>query len=475
MKVRRFLFILCLIFGMQIFAFPKVAWGESYTKSDDRVATYGEKTRMLIVLNCSKSMWDGWQSDAKIKVTQQVLLRFLDSIGNSDEVEVALRVFGHLNKGSYSTKLEVPFEPDNHYKLQSKIKTLVPNGGNTTASALTESLNDFPKEEGVRNIIVIITDGIDDSEGDICQVARRVQLSGIVVQTFILGIGNPNDFRQSLDCAGKFTYLPDEADYTRALYDVFRRSEAKAQVVVELKDEEGMPVEGVVPIAFYDAQTGVVRYSEIYGVGEGYESATLEVDPLVDYEATLFTHPEMELTGLHFETGRINRLMVTVPEGTLRLKCERRGSIQSMRQYEVMIRRHTADPVVGLQKLGEQRRYIAGRYDVDVLSMPVLHFKDVEIQSNKITEINIPYPGTLNLSKPKEVVEGALFVVEEGRLHWVCDLNANVQAERMELMPGEYEVVYRGEKDDGIGTVSRNRFNVESGKTTSVTMKIGGR
>ena len=50
-----------------------------------------ERTRVLLILDCSQSMWDKWQSDAKIKVTQKVLLRLLDSIGNLPDMEVALR------------------------------------------------------------------------------------------------------------------------------------------------------------------------------------------------------------------------------------------------------------------------------------------------------------------------------------------------------------------------------------------------
>ena len=195
--------------GLVLLALPLTGRGQSsVTGKPD------EKTRILFIVNCSHSMWDHWQSDAKIKVTQKVLLRFLDSIAGQEDMEVALRVFGHLNRGSYTTHLEVPFSDNNRYALQSKIKTLVPNGGNSTATALSRSLDDFPLTDKSRNIIIIITDGIDDADGDICQVARQVQLSGIVVQTFILGIGNPNDFRQSLDCAGTFTYMPEEDGYT---------------------------------------------------------------------------------------------------------------------------------------------------------------------------------------------------------------------------------------------------------------------
>ncbi len=181
-----------------------------------------DKTRVLIILDCSHSMWDRWQSDAKIKVTQQVLLKFMDSIANQNGIEVALRVFGHLNKNSFGTRLEVPFEDGNNYKIQSKIKTLVPNGACTAASALSSSLNDFPATGASRNIILIITDGMDDCDGNICDVARQVQMSGVIVQTFILGIGNKQDFQHSLDCAGKFTYVPNEEQYTETLYNIFR-------------------------------------------------------------------------------------------------------------------------------------------------------------------------------------------------------------------------------------------------------------
>ena len=97
-----------------------------------------EKTRLLLIVDCSNSMWDHWQSNAKIKVTQQVLLSFLDSISSQHDVDVALRVFGHVNKNQFSTRLEVPFGEDNIYQLQSKIKTLVPQGGCTAATALTD-------------------------------------------------------------------------------------------------------------------------------------------------------------------------------------------------------------------------------------------------------------------------------------------------------------------------------------------------
>ena len=174
-----------------------------------------QKTRVLLVLDCSQSMWDKWQSDSKIKVTQKVLLRLLDSIQSRTDVEVALRVFGHLNEHAYGTNLEVPFEKGNIYKLQSKIKTLVPNGGCTAATALSKSLNDFPKDAKSRNIILVITDHITDPDGDIVEVTERIQESGNVVRTEFIGIGDKKNFQNTDDltdsqCAEGHEQQPDQ-------------------------------------------------------------------------------------------------------------------------------------------------------------------------------------------------------------------------------------------------------------------------
>ncbi len=189
-----------------------------------------DKTRLLLIMDCSNSMWDHWQSNAKIKVTQQVLLSFLDSVSRQHDVDVALRVFGHLNKEQFGTRLEVPFGDGNIYRLQSKIKTLVPQGGCTAAAALTDALSDFPATGSSRNLILIITDGMDDCEAEICDVARQVQLSGVVVQTFVLCIGG--NISAHASCAGSVFPVAHEEEFAKTLYDIFRLSGHKAKVVL---------------------------------------------------------------------------------------------------------------------------------------------------------------------------------------------------------------------------------------------------
>ena len=436
-----------------------------------------EKTRVLIILDCSHSMWDRWQSDAKIKVTQQVLLKFMDSVANQQGIEVALRVFGHLNKNSYGTRLEVPFEKGNNYKIQSKIKTLVPNGACTAATALSSSLNDFPPLSGdskedvqPRNIILIITDGMDDCDGNICDVARQVQMSGVIVQTFILGIGNKQDFQHSLDCAGKFTYVPNEEQYTETLYNIFRMSEEEARVVVSVNDETDHLLEATLPLAFYDSQTGVVKYTTIYSIDSRYTPDTLTVDPLVTYDITLFTTPPTVLKRRQFKPGRVNRLNIGVEQGSLRLRTDGQRTNYQVPQYPVLVYRHGSNALTGRQLMGESRDYLTGNYDIEVLSFPTLRLENVAIVASSATDLTIPTPGVANISKPKVISSGAVFELKDGVLTFVCDLDPNKINERILLMPGEYQLVVKPQSSIDYKDVRTMRFQIGSGKTTNIDL-----
>lgn len=431
-----------------------------------------DKTRVLIILDCSNSMWDHWQSNAKIKVTQQVLLKFLDSVANQTNIEVALRVFGHLNKDAYGTKLEVPFEPNNNYKIQSKIKTLVPQGGCSVTSALTSSLNDFPTSGASRNIILIITDGMDDCDGNICDVARQVQMSGVIVQTFILGIGNKQDFQSNLDCAGKFTYVPNEEQYTQTLYNIFKMSEEEAQVVFNIHDDSDHLYETHIPIALYDAQTGVVKYTTIYSIDEQYTPDTLTVDPLVDYDITLFTKPITELKGKQFTAKRLNKISIPIEQGTLRVRHEMKRTTLTIPNYPIIVHQHEQPEVLNIQEMGEEINYLAGDYDIEVLSTPPIRMKGVSIQNSSNTDLIIEMPGLLNLSKPKVITNGSIFAFDEGKLSWVCNLSENRTSERLLLMPGQYQLVLTPTNSTRYSSVITQRFEITAGQQTNVLISI---
>jgi len=425
-----------------------------------------EKTRLLLIMDCSNSMWDHWQSNSKIKVTQQVLLSFLDSISKQHDVDVALRVFGHLNKEQFGTRLEVPFGSDNIYRLQSKIKTLVPQGGCTAAAALTDALSDFPATGSSRNLILIITDGMDDCDAEICDVARQVQLSGVVVQTFVLGIGGGAFSHAS--CAGSVFPVVNEEEFSKTLYDIFRLSGHKAKVVLNMVDATGELYETEHPVAFYDHRTGVIRHSTIYSVDSKLRPDTLLMDPLVTYDMAVFTHPPLRREAMQFSIDRPNNVDITVSEGTLKVQYSGQRPQWQQTAVDVIVRRAGSGERVAAQEVGETGQYLAGRYDVEVQTLPVTTLRGVEVRGNAATELSVPMPGMLVLSKPKGITTGAIFRLRDGQVEFATDLNPSTAGERLLLQPGQYELVLHPQNTTKYDKVQTRRFVIESSQTTKI-------
>ena len=425
-----------------------------------------EKTRLLLIVDCSNSMWDHWQSNAKIKVTQQVLLSFLDSISSQHDVDIALRVFGHVNKNQFTTRHEVPFGADHSYQLQSTIKTLVPQGGCTAAAALTDALSDFPATGSSRNLILIITDGMDDCDAEICDVARQVQLSGVVVQTFVLGIGG-GAFSHA-DCAGSLFLVPHEEEFSKTLYDIFRLSGKKAKVVLNMVDTSGELYETEHPVAFYDHRTGVIRQSTIYSVDDRLRPDTLFMDPLVTYDMSVFTHPPLRRENLQFSIDRVNNVDITVSEGTLKVQFSGQRPQWTQPSVDVIIRPAGSGERVAAQEVGETGQYLAGRYDVEVQTLPVTTLRGVEVRGNAATELSVPMPGMLVLSKPKGITTGAIFRLRDGQVEFATDLNPSTAGERLLLQPGQYELVLHPQNSTKYSKVQTKRFVIESSQTTKI-------
>ena len=429
------------------------------------------QTHLLIVLDCSNSMWDTWQSEPKIKVTQQVLMRFIDSVDRRRDFDLALRVFGHKNDGSLASRLEVPFSDANYYRLQSKLRTLVPDGNCDATSALSEVAGDFAQHPNDRNIILMITDGVDECAGDVCEMAQQVQRDGIVTQIFILGIGqNSEAQRKQLSCAGRYTALASEERYTETLFDILRQASETARVVVNITGSDGMPYEMAIPIVFYDASTNLPRLTTIYTNTSQATADTLVIDPLLTYDVRLFTKPETTLTRQTFPAKELSAINMQLDQGRLSIRFDGQRTTWSVPNYEVVVRQHGQDATINRQRVGDRTSYLAGRYDVDVMTLPPTSLRDIEVRGDATTDLALPTPGMLTVSKPKVKQTASVFSLYGDRLSWVCDLDANTQNERIALMPGDYMLVVKPIANGTYSDVRTFRFSLKAAELKHISL-----
>lgn len=436
---------------------------------DAKTAVRGsEKVRILLLVDCSRSMWERWQSDSKIKVTQRVLLHFLDSVPDNSGVEVAMRVFGHLNQNSYGTRLECPFEPNNHYQLQSKIKTLVPNGGCSAATALDDAVGDFPVGDSSRNVIFVITDG-SNGGSNICEVAGKIQQSGRVVRTFILNIAAGTRKNATLDCAGTVIPIENEESFAGELQLLFHAALSESRVTLCLTTEDGQKYVDDVPVVFYDRQNRKPIYTRVY---YGRRAAdTITVDPLIDYDVEVYTRPSIVFRNRTFRADRVYTLASVVDEGRLCVRREDKRVVWSVPDYPVVVRQSGKAEMAGTQMLGDSVKYLEGTYDVEILSAPPIAINNVEIRKDAVTELAIPAPGMLMIERMKARRQVSVFEMRDGRMQLVREFVPNHAGENLILMPGDYILLVRPSAKDKNRETRSLSATIASGKQTAIKIE----
>ena len=151
-----------------------------------------------------------WDNGQKIQIAIRLLREIVDSLKTAENVEVALRVYGHQNnvtsdgRNCKDTKLEVPFSANNHEKIIERLGSIRPKGTTLIAYSLEQAAYDFPDDKNARNVIILITDGIEECDGDPCAVSLALQKRGVVLKPFIIGMGLEPEVIDAFKCVGNY-------------------------------------------------------------------------------------------------------------------------------------------------------------------------------------------------------------------------------------------------------------------------------
>ncbi len=433
-------------------------------------------TRIEFVFDASFSMFGQWQNGMKMDMAKKMLSDFLDSMQKVDNpnLELAFRCYGHQvplrpERSCTDTKLEVPFGKNNAQAIKNKLKMLVPKGTTPIAYTLEQCGGDFPSASNanVRNIIILITDGIEECDGDPCAVSLALQKKGIILKPFVIGIGLDQSYINSFGCIGKFYDASNETNFKNILNIVISQALNNTTVQVNLNDQVGRPTETDVNLTFYDEQTGIIRYNYMHTINNKGVPDTLIIEPIGTYKMVVHTIPPVEKKGIELVPGKHNTIAVDAPQGYLNLKMS--GSPDYTKNISCIIRKNEDMQTLHIQYFNTNEKFIVGKYDLEILTLPRIKLDKVDIAQSKTTFIEIPQSGIVNIAKPSEG-PGSLFVEENNKLVWVCNLNSTLVQETINLQPGKYRIEYRPKNaKEAIYTIER-RFKIESGMSTPVKL-----
>ena len=430
-------------------------------------------TRILFIFDDSYSMYAPWNTQSKINVAKQVMSKLLDSIQTIPNLEIALRCYGHTTffqpiRNCKDSKLEVPFAPAsiNAPKIKQVIHQLEPKGTTPIAYSIAQAEQDFTPCQNCRNVILLITDGIEECNGNPCEVSALLQKKGIFIRPFVLGIGLDMKFADALGCMGKFIDVTNENNFYPALKTILIEALTRTTVQVNLLDIYKKPTETDVVMSFYNASNHQLLYSFVHTINHYGNPDTLVIDPDIVYDLEVYTLPKVIKKNIKLEKGKHNIIQVDAPQGYLNLQIE--GTINDY--FPTTIIKKAGDTsIINVQEFGKTEKYLTGKYDLEILTLPRIYLKNIEIKQSYTTTIKIPASGNVFISKPSKGF-GSIYLDTGKTLEWVCNLEYNTNMENIYLQPGKYKLEFRyAHQKQMIRTIEKN-FEIKSKETVQINL-----
>jgi len=442
------------------------------SSQNSKAQVSGKKTRFLFMLDCSGSMWGEINKGGrqKIVVAKSILTQLLDSLQNLPNVELALRVYGTAPKNKQDCKdthLEVGFYDNNAGEIKDKVARLQPSGTTPIAYSLTQAADDFPLTQG-RNIVILLTDGIEECKGDPCAVSKALQARGIILRPFIIGLGMNEDYSKYFSCVGKYFNAANENDLQSILATVVTQALNNTTLQVNLNDINGKPTETNVNMTFYDAKNKNIINNYYHTLNEEGRPDTIRIDPLIKYNIQVHTTPPLFKNNIDIKSAQHNIVNFDAPQGDLEL------DVAGTDYYNLkcLVKKNGQSEIIHVQDFNTTHRYIVGNYDLEILTLPRIQINKVAVEQSKTAKIEVPQAGKLEITYSRDVI-GSLYIMRNNKQEWVVEINgySGARKELFTLQPGSYKVVYRPKDSHNTIETKMADFKIQSGAFTNITLE----
>ena len=429
-------------------------------------------TRILFLLDASGSMMAPWEGQPRWVVAKRMLSKMVDSLNAYPNLELALRVYGHQypnsEKNCEDSKLEVPFAPRNAKAIKARLATLKAQGNTPITYSLEQSARDFPTDKSSRNVLLLITDGLESCNRDPCAASIALQRKRVFLKPFIIGIGAERDFGRQLECLGQYYNAAEVKTFRTVMNDVIAKTLSKTTVAVNLTDAAGRPVETNVNMTFVNNVTGQPEYNYVHYRDDQGRADVLDIDALQSYDLVINTVPPVRQANIAITPGRANVLTYKTPQGTLWLQ----NPALTPNPYGTMraVVRSQAGATVTTGTFGTRQKLLAGNYEVEALTLPRT-VRRITIKQGQEIAVTYDAPGTLNITTDLKGYGSIYQLNDDESQTWIYALPDGGSSKlNLPMQPGAYRLVFRTATSNGSKFTDVRNFSIRSGQTTSVAI-----
>jgi Ca-activated chloride channel homolog len=427
-------------------------------------------TRILFVLDASGSMAAPWHGEPRIEIAKRLLLHAIDSIEAANPaIEFGLRMFGHQSpnaaKDCRDTRLEVPFGQNNATAIRQALDRIKVQGQTPIAHSLFEASQDFPSDPQSKNVIILITDGLETCEGDPCALAPVMHKRNIALRPFIIGLGLAPEVKHFFDCVGTFYDAGDPRAFENVIRVVISQAINATTAQINLLDAAGQPNETNVEITLQEHHLGSVEYRFVHAREYYGRIDTLYLPPVIEYDMTVHTVPPVKVPQILLTPGRHNIIAADAPQGTLTVRID--GFSRPM-DARCVIRQAGESGILDVMALNSRKQLLTGIYSLEISTLPPLYHEQVRINPGDETVVMVPATGRVSFNTGRGGIL-SVYQVDGGQMRMIYEERKAAGTFTVDILPGTYTAVYRQELHKSSDLTKTREFTVlPRGNTTVV-------
>lgn len=186
---------------------------------------------IIYIYDASGSMWGQMQGKTKMEIAASVLSKSINDYAENQQI--SLVAYGHREKGDCrDVETLIPISNTSKSKVANAVNAIKPLGKTPLAFA-AETVIDQLRTSKQKATIVLITDGIESCDGNICDVVKASKAEGIDFKLHIVGFGLKKGETEQLVCAAK----EGDGNYYDAA-DASKLGDAMSEVATQTIDRE---------------------------------------------------------------------------------------------------------------------------------------------------------------------------------------------------------------------------------------------
>jgi hypothetical protein len=160
-------------------------------------AQAGNGAGILLILDCSGSMWGRVEGKAKITIAKQVTQELIKEV--PDNVQLGLMAYGHRKKGDCKDIQIIGQLGASRGDLGGAVRGLNARGKTPIADSLLKAGEMLATREG-DTTLVLVSDGLETCGGDPCEVAGELKSKGLKVVIHVVGFDVTQKEAAQLKC-----------------------------------------------------------------------------------------------------------------------------------------------------------------------------------------------------------------------------------------------------------------------------------